>query len=223
MAVEIDDLQLQVFEDDIVEVGANFGYEEQQSSALYKMHSNAIQSEDFSSHQKEGDSFSRIASMAPTVSFSSSREVDLLSHIERSVIGGSVPVQTPFGVRKLTYADYTASGRGLSFIEDAIRHEVLPHYANTHTTASHTGRQTSRYREEARKVVFESVNGLPGQDAVVFAGSGCTAAIYKMVQLLKQSKAWRESAASKQRPLVIVGPYEHHSNILPWRESDVDV
>ncbi|CAN0047312.1 unnamed protein product, partial [Laminaria digitata] len=25
------------------------------------------------------------------------------------------------------------------------------------------------------------------------------------------------------RPVVFVGPFEHHSNILPWREACVDV
>lgn len=25
-----------------------------------------------------------------------------------------------------------------------------------------------------------------------------------------------------RRPIVFVGPFEHHSNLLPWREADVD-
>lgn len=24
------------------------------------------------------------------------------------------------------------------------------------------------------------------------------------------------------RPIIFIGPFEHHSNILPWREADVD-
>ncbi len=55
---------------------------------------------------------------------------------------------------KNRYCDYTASGRGLSFIEDYIRDEVLPFYANTHTTSSVTGLQTSLFCEEAKSVPF---------------------------------------------------------------------
>ena len=57
----------------------------------------------------------------------------------------------------MTYADYTASGRSLSFIEDFIRDAVLPLYANTHTESSGTGLQTTRFREEARRLVLEGV------------------------------------------------------------------
>ncbi|EKX42601.1 hypothetical protein GUITHDRAFT_73788, partial [Guillardia theta CCMP2712] len=147
----------------------------------------------------------------------------LVSHIEQSVIGAGMPIHTPFGPRKLTYADYTASGRSLTFIEDAIRNTVLPHYANTHTTVSHTGRQTSKYREEARHIILESVNGRKDKDVVVFTGSGCTAAIYKTAQLLMHRQDWKDSAGTPEAPLVLIGPYEHHSNILPWRESGADV
>ena len=62
-------------------------------------------------------------------------------------------METPYGARRVTYADYTASGRALSFIEDFIRDEVLPSYANTHTESSGTGLQTTRLREEARAII----------------------------------------------------------------------
>jgi selenocysteine lyase/cysteine desulfurase len=75
----------------------------------------------------------------------------LVAHVRRSVIGEAEAVQTPFGPRRVVYADYTASGRALSFVEDHLREVVLPLYANTHTQTSGTGRQTTRFREDARR------------------------------------------------------------------------
>ena len=64
---------------------------------------------------------------------------ELLELIRGNVIGDDEAFNGPFGVRRLTYADYTASGRSLGFIEDYIREQVMPLYANTHTESSGTG------------------------------------------------------------------------------------
>ena len=125
----------------------------------------------------------------------------------------------PFGPRRITYADWTASGRALDFVEDAIRDQVLPWYANTHTESSGTGRHTTRLREQARQVTHQAVGGT-GQDLVIFTGSGATAAVAKLAGLLELDR-W--AATSGPRPLVLAGPFEQHSNLLPWRESAADV
>src|SRR5205814_9472293 len=127
--------------------------------------------------------------------------------------------------RRFTYAHYTASGRALTFIEDFIRHEVLPRYANTHTEASGTGLQTTRLREDARRIIRDALGG-DDDTLVIFTGSGTTGAVDKLVRILglrvpaelDDKYAWTAQIAAAERPVVFVGPYEHHSNELPWRE-----
>jgi selenocysteine lyase/cysteine desulfurase len=151
---------------------------------------------------------------------------DLVELIRASVIGDDEAVAGPFGIRRVTYADYTASGRALSFIEDYLRDAVLPLYANTHTESSGTGLQTTRFREEARRVIRDAVGGTDDH-AVVFCGSGMTAAINKLVDILNlripadldDRYGLRSHIPAAERPLIFIGPYEHHSNELPWRET----
>jgi len=155
----------------------------------------------------------------------------LIETIRAAVIGDDEAVMGPFGLRRVTYADYTASGRSLTFVEDYIRDAVLPLYGNTHTESSGTGLQTTRFREDARAIIRDAVGGSHDEHAVIFCGSGSTAAINKLVDILNvrlpadldDRYNLRERIPVDERPVVFIGPYEHHSNELPWRESVVDL
>lgn len=136
----------------------------------------------------------------------------------QSIIGKGRWVEGPLGKQPLLYADYAASGRALREVEEFVLEHVLPVYANPHTQASYCGRAINALRRAARAQVARLCGAGVG-DAVIFAGSGATAGLQKLVRLFGADQ--RNDGG--QPALVLLGPYEHHSNLLPWRESGAEV
>src|ERR1051325_2328258 len=110
-------------------------------------------------------------------------ESPLLRKIRDAVSGDDQVIWGPFGPRRVTYADYTASGRALDFLERFIVNEVLPRYANTHTESSGTGLQTTRLREDARQILRDAGGGTD-DTVVILTTPSATGAIDKIVHIL---------------------------------------
>ena len=161
----------------------------------------------------------------------STKKSEFVDLIARSIIGRRTSITTAFGSRELVYADYTASGRLLTFLEEYMRSTVYPLYANSHTESSRTGLQMTSFREEARKAIALDVHASLDEYAVVFTGTGSTGAMNKLLRVLGfalpewANKRWNleSHVPQNERPVVFVGPFEHHSNELIWRESLAEV
>ena len=167
---------------------------------------------------------------------------DLWELIRDSVIGAEARIVTPFGPRRLTYADHTASGRGVTFIEDYLR-RALETYGNTHTEDDATGTITSEYLRQAEQTIKRLVNAGP-RHRIISVGAGTTAAVHQLQQILgiyippAGKDFFRKLLAERlgeaeliaftqwidgKRPVVFVGPFEHHSNEVSWRECFAEV
>ncbi|WP_127115902.1 aminotransferase class V-fold PLP-dependent enzyme [Shimia sediminis] len=139
--------------------------------------------------------------------------------LKEGQIGKDATFDTAYGRQKMIYADYIASGRPLRQIEEFVMNDVLPFYANSHTVDSYCGAAMTGLRAEAREVIATKCGGSTEDHAVIFSGSGATSALNQLVHLL----GLRDALARGKKAYVIMGPYEHHSNILPWRESGAEV
>ncbi|WP_408887296.1 aminotransferase class V-fold PLP-dependent enzyme [Komagataeibacter nataicola] len=138
--------------------------------------------------------------------------------LRAGLIGEGAPVPGPFGVKPLVYADYVASGRALKQVEEFVLTRVLPYYANSHTEASFCGGYMTRMRHAARARIAHLCGAGEGF-STIFCGAGATAGLNRLVHLLGVP----EAAEAGERPVLFIGPHEHHSNILPWRESGAEV
>lgn len=149
------------------------------------------------------------------------------------MIGVDAPFCTPFGERLMTYCDYTASGRTLLFIEKYLM-RLQRNYANTHTEDDMTGRSMTQLLEEAEQQIKDAV-GANKDDRIICVGTGATGAITKLQQILgtylpPATRAQIEASADcdldkikAQAPVVFLGPYEHHSNEISWRDGLCEV
>lgn len=155
-------------------------------------------------------------------------EADPFAALRTDTIGRDIALTTPFGARQLLYADFIASGRSLHSIERTIAETVLPLYANSHTEDSATGAVTTHLLHDADRFVKECVHA-GTEHKLVWCGNGSTAAIKRLQEILGVAipsplrRRVLDTMRADERPVVFVGPYEHHSNEVTWRETLVEV
>ncbi len=155
------------------------------------------------------------------------------SFLRQECIGIDAFFETPFGKRMLVYCDYTASGRCLRFIERYLM-DIQRSYANTHTEDDVSGRSMTLLLHQAEQMIKDAVNAGP-DGRLIAVGAGSTAAIDKCQQMLgvQLPPATRRLLSTilgldplfprQAAPVVFVGPYEHHSNEVTWRQGVAEV
>lgn len=161
--------------------------------------------------------------------------------IRREIVGRCYQFRTPFGMRNMVYADYTASGRNIRFIEEYL-FQLQSSYANTHTEDDVTGKSTTELLHAAESIIKKAVNG-NDSTCLIATGTGATGAIKKFQEIIgvyippatrhlvfsmvkefagcEHDRQCFEKFANFSKtvqPVVFIGPYEHHSNEISWRE-----
>jgi len=155
----------------------------------------------------------------------------------RNIIGIDHNIITPFGTRRLVYADWVASGRLYSPIEKRISDEIGPMVGNTHSESTATGKAMTDAYHLAQKIVKHHVNA-NDNDILIFTGTGMTSAIAKLQRLIglkvpEQAIKFCSSShgnyknckdiPNEKRPVVFLTHTEHHSNHTSWFETLAEV
>ncbi|MBN9484985.1 MAG: selenocysteine lyase [Bacteroidetes bacterium 43-93] len=146
--------------------------------------------------------------------------------IRKNIIGIDHYFVSPFGKKKILYADWTASGRMYKPIEDYMMAEVYPYVANTHTRTTYTGtHMTELYQNSLKKIKQHVCAG--DDEAIISSNAGMTGVINKFQRLLglklHENFSDKISIPENERPIVFITHMEHHSNHTTWLETICDV
>ena len=148
------------------------------------------------------------------------------NQFREQIIGIDQTFQTPYGLKKMRYTDWTASGRLYGPIESKITHQFGPFVANTHTETSTSGAAMTLAYREARKIIKNHVNA-NDDDVLITSGSGMTGVVNKFQRILglKVTEGLKPYTTIPEdlKPIVFVSHMEHHSNQTSWLETIADV
>ena len=141
-----------------------------------------------------------------------------------NIVGRNQTFLSPFGEKKIIYADWIASGRIYKGIEEKLNNEVFPFVANTHTETSTTGATMSLAFDEAIHIIKNHV-GANDDDVLISGGAGMTMLVNKFQRILglKIHEKYADKIKIENRPIVFVTHMEHHSNQTSWIETIAEV
>lgn len=144
------------------------------------------------------------------------------SSFREQIVGIDQYFQSPYGLKKILYADWTASGRLYRSIEEKLLQEIGPYVANTHTETSITGASMTLAYHNARNIIKHHLN-VSEDDILITAGTGMSGAINKFQRILglKVAENLKEYThiPDALRPIVFISHMEHHSNQTSWIET----
>lgn len=144
----------------------------------------------------------------------------------QKIVGNDAMFEGPYGIKKILYADWTASGRLYGPIERKISNQIGPFLGNTHTETTITGCAMTLAYHKARQIIKKHVNAGP-DEVLISANSGMTGVINKFQRILglkvheKYLKCVERDFPDK--PVIFVTHMEHHSNQTTWLETLADV
>ena len=158
------------------------------------------------------------------------------SQFREKIIGIDTYITTPYGEKKMIYADWIASGRLYKPIEDIMTQKFAPLIGNTHSETSETGVMMTRAYNYARQIIKQHVNA-SDNDYLITAGAGMTRVVNKLQRILGLRLPDKNSFFNRvtgldlcdykiddyERPIVFVTHVEHHSNHFSWKETIADV
>jgi len=141
-----------------------------------------------------------------------------------NIIGNDTSFESPYGSRRIIYADWIASGRLYEPIEKKLQNQFGPYVANTHTETTLTGTLMTRAYNLSHKLIKKHVNAGPN-DVIITAGYGMTAVVNKLMRILslKGCGGSNDCVKKDDRPVVFLTHMEHHSNHTSWFETLADV
>jgi selenocysteine lyase/cysteine desulfurase len=146
----------------------------------------------------------------------------------KNIVGINAEFESPYGTKKIIYADWIASGRLYGPIEDKMKNLFGPLVGNTHSEASETGVTMTHIYHRAQQIIKEHV-GADKNDVIISEGSGMTGVTIKLQRILglkisERAKIYcKDTIPANDRPIVFVTHMEHHSNHTSWLETMADV